>query len=272
MKMKKEFYTSENLKTLFGLIDLTSLNSTDTEEKILDMCNKVNDFKNYYPDIPNVAAICVYPSLVSVVRKNLKDPSVKIASVSAGFPSSQTFTEIKKKETLLALEAGADEIDIVISLGKFLSGNEKEVAFEIEQIKKIMGDHHLKVILETGALNPDQIRKASFLAMESGADFIKTSSGKLQPAATPDAFRIMSESISDFVLKTGRKTGIKPAGGISTGEQALKYLEILKSVLGDDWITPDLFRIGASRLANNLLAEISQLEDPEKEVVIYFLF
>jgi deoxyribose-phosphate aldolase len=268
--MKKELYSIGNLKTLFGLIDLTSLNSTDTEENIMNMCLKVNGFNKQYPDIPNVAAICIYPSLVNIVRKTLKSPGVKIVSVSAGFPSSQTFTEIKKRETIMALEAGADEIDIVISLGKFLSGKEKEVSSEIYQIKKIMGNHPLKVILETGALNPHQISKASILAMESGADFIKTSTGKLQPAATTEAFRIMAESIRDFATKTGRKTGIKPAGGISTEKQAVKYLEIVKEVLGENWITPDLFRIGASRLANNILKEISLLENPGKEVVPYF--
>ncbi len=268
--MKNEFYTSGNLKTLFGLIDLTSLNSTDTEEIIINMCLKVNGFNKQYPDIPNVAAICIYPSLVKTVRKNLNAPGVKIVSVSAGFPSSQTFTEIKKRETMMALEAGADEIDIVISLGKFLSGREKEVSLEIYQIKKTMGDHPLKVILETGALNLNQISKASILAMESGADFIKTSTGKLQPAATTEAFMIMAKSIRDFATKTGRKTGIKPAGGISTGAQAINYLEIIKEVLGENWITSSLFRIGASSLANNLLKEISQFKNPEKEVIPYF--
>jgi len=268
--MKNELYSIGNLKNLFGLIDLTSLNSTDTEEKIINICLKVNDFKKQYPDIPNVAAICIYPSLVEIVRKNLSSPGVKIVSVSAGFPSSQTFIEIKKRETMMALEAGADEIDIVISIGKFLSGKEKEVSSEIYQIKNIMGDHLLKVILETGTLSPYQINKASILSMESGADFIKTSTGKLQPAATTEAFRIMAESIRDFATKTGRKTGIKPAGGISTGVQAVSYLEIIKEVLGKNWITSNLFRIGASSLANNLLKEISQFENPEKEVVPYF--
>jgi len=268
--MKKELYSIYNLKTLFGLIDLTSLNSTDTEEKIINMCLKVNGFNKQYPDIPNVAAICIYPSFIEIVRKNLNAPGVKIASVSAGFPSSQTFTEIKKRETMMALEAGADEIDIVISLGKFLSGKEKDVSSEIYQIKKTMGDHPLKVILETGALNPRQINNASVLAMESGADFIKTSTGKLQPAATTEALGIMAESIREFAAKTGIKTGIKPAGGISTGVQAVNYLEIIKEVLGENWITSSLFRIGASSLANNLLKEISQLENPEKEVIPYF--
>lgn len=268
--MYKELYSIANLKTLFGLIDLTSLNSTDTEEKIINMCLKVNGFNKQYPYIPNVAAICIYPSLVEIVRKNLNAPGVKIVSVSAGFPSSQTFTEIKIRETMMALEAGADEIDIVISLGKFLSGREKEVSSEIYQIKKTMGDHLLKVILETGALSPTQISKASMLAMESGADFIKTSTGKLQPAATTEAFMIMSKSIRDFAKKTGRKTGIKPAGGISTGIQAINYLEIIKEVLGENWITSSLFRIGASSLANNLLKEISQFKNPEKEVIPYF--
>jgi len=268
--MKNELYSITNLKTLFGFIDLTSLNSTDTEEKIKKMCLKVNGFKKQYPDIPNVAAICIYPSLVKIVRKNLNAPGVKIASVSAGFPSSQTFIEIKKRETMMALEAGANEIDIVISLGKFLSGNEKAVSSEIYQIKKTIGDHLLKVILETGALTPYQISKASILAMESGADFIKTSTGKLQPAATTEAFRIMAESIRDFATKTGRKTGIKPAGGISTGIQAINYLQILKEVLGENWITSSLFRIGASSLANNLLMEISKFKNPEKKIVPYF--
>ena len=170
----------------------------------------------------------------------------------------------------MALEAGADEIDVVISLGKFLSGKEKEVSSEIYQIKKTMGDHPLKVILETGALNPHQIYNASVLAMESGADFIKTSTGKLQPAATTEAFRIMVESIHDFEIKTGKKTGVKPAGGISTGLQVVNYLKIIKEVLGRGWITSSLFRIGASSLANSLLKEISQLENPEKEVIPYF--
>ena len=170
----------------------------------------------------------------------------------------------------MALEAGADEIDIVISLGKFLSGREKEVSSEIYQIKKTMGDHPLKVILETGVLNSIQISKASVLAMESGADFIKTSTGKLQPAATTEAFVIMAESIRDFATKTGRKRGIKPAGGISTGIQAINYLEIIKEILGENWITSGLFRIGASSLANNLLKEISQFMNPEKEVIPYF--
>ena len=268
--MKNELYSIANLKTLFGFIDLTSLNSTDTEEKIIKMCLKVNSFTKQYPDIPNVAAICIYPSLVEIVRENLNAPGIKIVSVSAGFPSSQTFIEIKKRETMMALEAGADEIDIVISIGKFLSGKEKEVSSEIYQIKKTIGDHPLKVILETGALTPSQINKASTLAMESGADFIKTSTGKLQPAATTEAFRIMAESIRDFETKTGRKTGIKPAGGISTGIQAINYLQILKEVLGEKWITSGLFRIGASSLANNLLKEISQLENPEKQVIPYF--
>lgn len=261
---------NSNLKSLFGLIDLTSLNSTDTEQKIKKMCRKINYFNDHYPDIPNVAAICVFPSLISVVGEYLEAPDVKKVSVSAGFPTSQTFIDIKKKETEMALEAGADEIDIVISLGKLLSGKEKEVSDEISAIKNIVGDHHLKVILETGTLNPQQIKKASFLAMESGADFIKTSTGKLQPAATPEAFRIMARSISEFAENTGIKKGIKPAGGISTGRQAVEYLNIIKEELGDEWISPELFRIGASRLANNLLMEILQANDPGKKTAPYF--
>jgi len=256
-KKAKGLYTIENLKTIYGLIDLTSLNTTDNEEIIKDLCRNVNQFPSVYPDIPNVAAICVFPSLVLTVRQTLSDKKVKIASVAGGFPSSQTFLEIKTLEAKLAVDAGADEIDMVMSSGIFLSGDYETISQEIKEIKRIICDVKLKVILETGAL-PDLnlIRIASWLAMEAGADFIKTSTGKLNPAATLEATYVMAQAIHKYYLKTGKQTGIKPAGGIATAEQAMDYFSLVKTILGDNWLNPALFRIGASRLANDLLAKI----------------
>ncbi len=244
----------------FSSIDLTTLNATDTLQKGEKMAKSVSNFPNNFKGLPNVAAICVYPSLVNAVRRNLKDENVKIASVAAGFPASQTFIDVKISECIMAIENGADEVDIVISLGSFLSGDYDTVAAEVEQIKDAIEDAHLKVILETGAL-PDlsAIRLASLLAMEAGADFIKTSTGKMEPAATPEAALVMVEAIHDFYKHTGKKVGFKPAGGIVTTEDAVLYYAIVRSVLGEEWITPELFRIGASRLANNLLTDITGL-------------
>ena len=257
-------YTNEDLKKIFGLIDLTSLNSTDTDEKIIGMCNKVNDIHKYYPALPNVAAICVYPAFVSLVDENRDNKEMQIASVTAGFPASQTFLSVKVAESKLALEKGADEIDIVISIGKFLSGDYDFVAKEISVIKQAAGDAHVKVILETGALTMEQVKRASVLAIESGADFIKTSTGKLEPAASLEAVFVMTQVIAEYYKKTNKKIGIKPAGGISTAEEALKYMAIIEHNLGKQWITPKLFRIGASSLANNLINSIygkNELED-----------
>ena len=253
----KDLYTVENLKTIYGLIDLTSLNTTDNEKNIKDLCRNVNQFPSVYHDIPNIAAICVYPSLVQIVKKSLSDPRVRIASVAAGFPSSQTFLEIKTLEAKLAVDAGADEIDVVMSPGIFLSGDYGTVSHEIKEIKRIICDVKLKVILETGAL-PDLnlIRIASWLAMEAGADFIKTSTGKLNPAATLEATYVMAQAIHEYYLKTGKQIGIKPAGGIATATQALEYFTLVKTILGDNWLNPALFRIGASRLVNDLLTKI----------------
>ncbi|MDR2651848.1 MAG: deoxyribose-phosphate aldolase [Prevotellaceae bacterium] len=251
----------EALKQCFNSIDLTTLNATDTISQVKKMAEKVSAFSNVYHNLPNVAAICVYPALVSTVRKNLTDKNVNIASVTAGFPASQTFVDVKIKESLLAVENGADEVDIVISVGRFLEKDYEFVFSEIEQIKKAVGDTHVKVILETGALKDLQlIRIASLLAMEGGADFIKTSTGKFYDAATPEAVCVMCQAIADYKVQSGRSVGIKPSGGISTTDEALVYYNILKLTLGDEWLNNKLFRIGASRLANNLLTDLVGLE------------
>jgi deoxyribose-phosphate aldolase len=256
-----QYANSDNLKTLFSLIDLTSLNTEDNSTRIKSICEKVNDFENHYNEIPNVAAICIYPSMVSCVKKNLAASGIGIASVGGGFPSSQTFLDIKIEECKKAIEAGATEVDIVLSVGDFFEGNYAYCFNEIKDIKSAIGENHLKVILESGALrSPQEIWEASILAMEAGADFIKTSTGKQSPAATTDAVYIMTKAIKAFYEATGKKIGIKPAGGIATPEDALAYFAIVKENLGNEWLNANLFRIGASRLANNLLTEIYQKE------------
>ncbi len=244
-------------KKIVGFVDLTSLNSTDNKAVIVDLCNKVNNFCGDNKGVSNVAAVCVYPNFVGDVKQNLEVENVNIASVSAGFPAAQTFIDVKILETEMALRDGADEIDIVLSIGKFLSGDYEVVSQEIAAIKRIMGDKHLKVILETGALqDPLKIWEASLLAMDAGADFIKTSTGKLNPAATIDAAVVMCEAIKHFYKKTGKKVGFKAAGGISTSKDAAIYYTVVEEVLGEEWLNPSLFRIGASSLVNNLLADI----------------
>lgn len=258
-----EKYASENntlevKKFLFNCIDLTTLKTTDSEESVLKFTEKVNEFEDKYPDLPNVAAICVYPCFAQIVSQSLEVEEVGIACVSAGFPSSQTFPEIKIAETSLALKDGATEIDIVISVGKFLSGDYEGMCDEIEELKAICGEHHMKVILETGALgSASNIKKASLLAMYSGADFIKTSTGKQEPAATPEAAYVMCKAIKEYYDKTGRKVGFKPAGGINSVQDAIVYYTIVKEVLGEEWINNETFRLGTSRLANLLLSEIT---------------
>ena len=249
--------THEVKKLLFNCIDLTTLKTEDNEESILKFTERVNELDNEHPDLKNVAAICVYPNFAKIVSQSLEVESVNVACVSGGFPSSQTFTEVKVAETALALADGATEIDIVIPVGKFLSGDYEGMCDEIEEIKSICGDRHLKVILETGALKSvDNIWKASILAMYSGADFIKTSTGKQEPAATPEAAYVMCQAIKAYHEKTGRKVGFKPAGGINSVGDALVYYTIVKEVLGKEWLNNTLFRIGTSRLANLLLSEI----------------
>ena len=256
-KYVAENNTLEVKKFLFNCIDLTTLKTEDSEESVLKFTERVNDFEDKYPDLKNVAAICVYPCFAKIVSQSLEVEDVNIACVSAGFPSSQTFTEVKVAETALALADGATEIDIVIPVGKFLSGDYEGMCDEIEEIKTICGERHLKTILETGALKTaENIMKASILSMYSGADFIKTSTGKQEPAATPEAAYVMCRAIKAYYEKTGRKVGFKPAGGINCVNDALVYYTIVKEVLGEEWMGNHLFRLGTSRLANLLLSEI----------------
>lgn len=257
-KHLEENNTKEVKKFLFHCIDLTTLKCTDSEPSVMQFTQRVNDFVDKYPDLDNVAAICVYPNMTEIVNDTLEADNVNIACVSGGFPSSQTFIEVKVAETSLALHAGADEIDIVISVGKFLSGDYEGMCDEIEELKDVCGEKHLKVILETGALaTAENIKKASILSMYSGADFIKTSTGKEKPAATPEAAYVMCQAIKEYFLETGRKVGFKPAGGINTVEDALTYYTIVKEVLGKEWLNNELFRLGTSRLANLLLSDIT---------------
>jgi deoxyribose-phosphate aldolase len=252
--------TPEVYKCCFNSIDLTSLNSTDNVTNILSMVAKVNTFSDHFPEMPQVAAICVYPNFSGVVHKALSVP-IGVAAVSAGFPSSQTFIEVKVAETAIAVHEGASEIDVVISVGNFLDGQYEDVFEELRELKSACRDAHLKVILETGALkHASEIKKASLLAMEAGADFIKTSTGKMNPAATPEAAYVMCNTISEYYNKTGRKVGFKPAGGIVTPADAVNYYTIVKEILGDEWLNNAFFRLGASRLANNLLTAIYEKE------------
>jgi deoxyribose-phosphate aldolase len=249
--------TKEVYEFLLSIIDLTTLATTDNRERVAAFTKRVNDFESEYPQYKNVAAICVYPNFSEVVRMNLEVSEVNIAAVAAGFPSSQTFQEIKVAEVALAVAGGANEVDIVINVGEFLAGEYDEMCETIIECKGACRDAHLKVILETGALkSASNIMKASILSMYSDADFIKTSTGKMEPAATPEAAYVMCKAIKAYYEKTGRKVGFKPAGGIVTPEDAVKYYSIVKEVLGEEWLNSELFRLGASRLANNLLSEI----------------
>lgn len=252
--------TPENLAACLGYMDLTSLNSADTAEKIAGFTRKVNNFKSHFPDYPVPASICVYPNLGKTVKENLTVPGVHVTVVGGGFPSSQSFLPVKLLECRTAVEQGADEVDIVLALNAFLENDFGRAAREIREIRQAVGpDTCLKVILETGALaTPEKIAAASFLAMESGADFIKTSTGKLEPAATPMAAIVMCECIRTYYRETGRRIGFKPAGGMTAPKDALCYLAIVDTILGEEWLTPRYFRLGASRLANHLLSELEQ--------------
>lgn len=263
LKNAIQYKTEEHLKTIFSLIDLTSLDVTDTTKKVADMCKKVNSFNESYPDMANVASICIYPALVDTVKHELMAKRVGITSVIGGFPASQTYIEVKELETEIAVLEGATEVDIVMSVGKFLEGKYKKVAREINDISKVLSKAHLKVILETGALSNDQVFLASLLAIRAKADFIKTSTGKFSPAATPMAVYTMCLAIKAQYMQSGKMIGIKPAGGIATAEDALAYYAIVKEVLGDEWLDARYFRIGASRLANNLLEDIALIEGKE---------
>lgn len=245
------------LKLALSMIDLTTLEGSDTPGKVGQMCDKAVRLHAQLPDIPHVAAVCVYPTLVKHAKTALQGTGIKVASVATGFPSGQYPLLTKLDDTRFAVAEGADEIDMVISRGHFLAGDYQHVFDEIAAIKAACGDAHLKVILETGELGTlDNVRRASDLAMHAGADFIKTSTGKIQPAATLPVTLVMLEAIRDFYQETGRKVGMKPAGGISTAKVAIQYLVVLRETLGADWLTPNLFRIGASRLVNDILMQL----------------
>ena len=253
----KENMNEEVYKFLFNCIDLTTLRSTDSPRSVADFTERVNQFDAEHPEMPNVAAICVYPNFAQVVRSVLEVSSVDIACVAGCFPSSQSFIEVKVAETALAVEGGADEIDIVLNLGNFLDGDYEEVCDEISELKHSCREARLKVILESGALKTaENIKAASVLAMYSGADFIKTSTGKEYPGASLEAAYTMCRCIKDYFDKTGRMVGFKPAGGVRTPEDAVGYYCIVKEILGEQWLTNEYFRIGASGLANNLLSAI----------------
>lgn len=249
--------TEEVKKLLFGSIELTTLKCTDNDKNVMQFTQKVNEFDDKYPHLPHVATICVYPNFAGVVKETLDVEGVEIACVSGCFPSSQTFLEVKVAETAMALHEGATEIDMVLSVGKFLGGDYEGVTDEIEELKAVCGERKLKVILETGCLgSTSNIKKASILAMYSGADFIKTSTGKEKVAATPEAAYVMCQAIKEYYEETGRIVGFKPAGGINTVKDAVTYYTIVKEVLGEQWLTNDLLRLGTSRLANLLLSDI----------------
>jgi deoxyribose-phosphate aldolase len=249
----EENNTPEVLKFLYSCIDLTSLNTEDSKESIWKFVEAVNDFEGSQSDIDNVAAICVYPNFVQTVRDALT-ADVRIASVAAGFPASQTFTEVKIAEVSLAVGDGADEIDIVLSVGDFLEGSYEDLSVEMEEIKEACREAKLKVILETGLLKTaENIKKASILSMYSGADFLKTSTGKVYPGASPEAAYVICQTIKEYYQLHNKKVGIKVSGGIRSVEDALKYYTIVKEILGEEWLTPELFRIGASSLSQNIL-------------------
>ena len=249
------------LKLALSMVDLTTLEGKDSPEKVRSLCRKAVLPDPSDPSLPPVAAVCVYPNLVAVAKKELEGSAVKVASVATGFPSGQYPLDVRLDDVRRAVEAGADEIDMVISRGLFLAGRYDEVADEIRAIKGACGEAHLKVILETGELETyDNVRRASDLAIHSGLenlDFIKTSTGKVSPAATMGVTLVMLEAIRDHFLATGVRIGMKPAGGIKNAKQALHYLVMVKETLGDDWLTPSLFRFGASSLTNDLLRQLA---------------
>ena len=261
----QKYRNAEVYKFCYSSIDLTTLSCNDSTESVTAFARKAVEFYERYPHIPNVASICVYPSFVETVGVAVDGSPMRITSVSGGFPSSQTFLEVKMLETAMAVENGADEVDIVLNVGKMLEGDFDEAANEVEVLLSETADVVLKVILETGALKtPELIRKASLLSMLAGADFIKTSTGKIDVAATPEAAVVMCRAIKDYYDKTGRKVGFKAAGGVRTAEDAALYYAIVREILGEEWITTELFRIGASSAANNILSAI------EGETVKYY--
>ena len=249
-----ENFTVDVLKQIHGCIDLTTLTSMDSKESVWSMVDKVvNEYEGKRPDVPNIAAICVYPLFIDTVKQALNAQNVKIASVAGGFPSSQTFTEIKVAETAMAVMAGAEEIDVVMNLGYFLEEDYEALTDELSEIKDSCRDAKLKVIIETGALSTaENIQKATILAAYSGVDFVKTSTGKGYPGASPEGVYVMCRVLREYAKLSGRKVGIKIAGGVKTSEDAVRYYTIVKEILGKDWINKDLFRIGASSLIGDI--------------------
>ena len=253
--------TVEVKKFLMGSVELTTLKTTDSEESVLAFTEKVNKFDEAYPALPHVATICVYPCFAEIVSQSLQVDGVEVACVSGSFPSSQALLEVKIAETALALKDGATEIDIVMSVGKYLSGDYETLCDEIAELKAVCGDKKMKVILESGLLpSCADIKRASILAMYAGADYIKTSTGKEKPAATPEAAYVMCQSIKEYYEQTGIQIGFKPAGGLNTVHDALIYYTIVKEVLGEQWLTNQWLRLGTSRLANLLLSEVEGKE------------
>ena len=261
----------EALKLILSMIDLTTLEGQDTPGKVRQLCQKAIHLHDAMPGLPHVAAVCVYPTMVHVAREALKGHDIKVASVATAFPSGQSKLDVKLDDTRMAVEAGADEIDMVISRGAFLAGDYRYVFDEIRAIKKACGEAHLKVILETGELGTlDRVRRASVLAMHAGADFIKTSTGKIQPAATMQVTLVMLQAIRDYYRDTGRMVGMKPAGGISSAKLAIHYLVMLRETLGNAWMTPEWFRFGASSLANDVLMQLMKQSTGVYQSADYF--
>ncbi|WP_405221530.1 deoxyribose-phosphate aldolase [Lentisalinibacter sediminis] len=247
----------EALKLVLSMIDLTTLEGQDTPGKVRQLCQKAIHLHDTLPDLPRVAAVCVYPTMIGVAKRALAGTDIAVAAVATAFPSGMSFTDIRLAETRMAVEEGADEIDMVISRGAFLAGDYRRVFDEVAAVKEACGPAHLKVILETGELGTlDRVRQASVLAMHAGADFIKTSTGKIQPAATMEVTLTMLQAIRDYHRETGRMVGMKPAGGISKAKLAVHYLVMLRETLGEAWLTKEWFRFGASSLANDVLMQL----------------
>jgi len=267
----KKASKAAGLKLAISMIDLTTLEGKDTPGKVKQLCYKAMHPHDSIKDVPTVAAVCVYPAYVGTAKKALRGSDVKVASVATAFPSGQSNLEVKLNDVKFAVDQGADEIDMVISRGQFLAGNYQYVFDEIASVKEACGEAHLKVILETGELDTlDNVRKASEIAMHAGANFIKTSTGKIQPAATMQVTYVMLDAIKDFYLKTGKMIGMKPAGGISTAKIALQYLVMLNEVLGEKWMNKNYFRFGASSLVNDLLMQLVKTETGMYQSPNYF--
>ena len=267
----KKASKEQALKLALSMIDLTTLEGQDTAGKVRQLCYKAAHLHDAFPELPNVAAVCVYPPLVELAKKALKGTNIRVASVATAFPSGQAPMSVKIEDTKFAVKAGADEVDMVISRGKFLKGEYTFVFDEIAAVKEACGKAHLKVILETGELSTlDNVRKASDIAMHAGADFIKTSTGKIKPAATMPVTLVMLEAIRDYYYQTGKMIGMKPAGGIRKAKQAIQYLVMLKETLGNAWLNNTYFRFGASSLANDILMQIVKQETGIYQSMDYF--